>query len=107
VSKSHSEEYTVFFVPQVFPSPSFTSFSIKKIVLFVINFYFGFTNAGSEIKEDKMGWACGTYGEVERCVLCLMGKPEGRRLIGRYKSRWEDNIKKDLKGRGWKGRLVD
>jgi hypothetical protein len=28
-----------------------------------------------------------------------VGKPEARRLLGRCKSRWEDNIKKDLKGR--------
>jgi hypothetical protein len=69
--------------------------------------YFGFISASSETKKDKMGWACGTYGGVERCVRGLVGKPEGRRLIGRCKNRWEDNIKKDLKGTGWKGRLVD
>jgi len=26
----------------------------------------------------------------------LMGKPEGRRLLGRHRPRWEDNIKMDL-----------
>jgi hypothetical protein len=26
----------------------------------------------------------------------LVGKPEGRRPLGRPKSRWEDNIKMDL-----------
>ena len=32
----------------------------------------------------------------------LMGKPEGKRSLGRPKHRWEDNIKMDLKevGRG-------
>jgi len=59
------------------------------------------------MKRDKIGWACGTYGGVETCVQGLVRKPEGRWLIGRCQSRWEDNIKKDLKGTGWKGRLVD
>jgi hypothetical protein len=27
----------------------------------------------------------------------LVGKPEGKRSLGRYKLRWEDNIKMDLK----------
>jgi hypothetical protein len=26
----------------------------------------------------------------------LVGKPEGRRLVGRPRRRWEDNIKMDL-----------
>ena len=34
-----------------------------------------------------------------------MGRPEGRRPLGRPKSRWEDNIKMDLQkvGRVWTG----
>jgi hypothetical protein len=31
----------------------------------------------------------------------LVGKPEGRRLLGRPRRRWEDNIKMDLKNVGW------
>ena len=37
----------------------------------------------------------------------LVGKPEGRRLLGRPRRRWEDNIKMDLEevgrccGTGW------
>jgi hypothetical protein len=27
----------------------------------------------------------------------LVGKPEGRRPLGRYRHRWEDNIKTDLR----------
>ena len=35
-----------------------------------------------------------------------MGKPEGKRLLGRPRRRWEDNIKMDLqevacRGMGW------
>jgi hypothetical protein len=42
-------------------------------------------------------------GEM-RCVYrVLVGKPEGRRPLGRPKLRWEDNIKVDLLGVGWVG----
>jgi hypothetical protein len=31
----------------------------------------------------------------------LVGKPEGRRPLGRSRPRWEDNIKMDLREVGW------
>ena len=43
-----------------------------------------------------MGWACGTYGAGERVYRVLVGKPEGRRPLGRPKRRWVDNIRTDL-----------
>jgi hypothetical protein len=44
-----------------------------------------------------MGGACSTYGGRERCVYrVLMGKPEGKRPLGRPRRRWEDNIRMDL-----------
>jgi hypothetical protein len=33
----------------------------------------------------------------------LVGKPEGKRLLGRPKSMWVDNIKVDLTVTGWYG----
>jgi hypothetical protein len=33
----------------------------------------------------------------------LVGKPEGKRLLGRPRRRWVDNIKMDLSGIGWNG----
>ena len=30
-----------------------------------------------------------------------MGKPEGKRVLVRIRSRWEDNIKMDLQYVGW------
>ena len=49
-----------------------------------------------------MGRACGTYGGRERGAQDLVGKPEGKRPLGRPRRRWEDNIKMDLQevGRG-------
>ena len=41
-----------------------------------------------------MDGACGAYvGGVDRV---LVGKPEGKRPVGRPRRRWEDNIKKGL-----------
>jgi hypothetical protein len=32
-----------------------------------------------------------------------VGKPEGKRPLGRHRRRWEDNIKMDLRETGWGG----
>jgi hypothetical protein len=50
-----------------------------------------------------MGRTCGTYGGEERCKEGLVGKPKGRKPLGRPKPRWEDNIKRDLREVGWRG----
>jgi len=49
----------------------------------------------------------GTYSFLDDCLLSwrvLVGKPEGKRPLGRPRRRWEDNIKMDLQevgvGRG-------
>ena len=42
------------------------------------------------------------YGEGERCVCrVLVGKPEGRRQLGRLRSKGEDNIKMNLQEVGY------
>ena len=43
-----------------------------------------------------MGGACGAYGEGREVHRVLVGKPEGKRPLGRPRRRWEDNIKMDL-----------
>jgi len=49
------------------------------------------------VKSKKMRWAWHVARMEEgRCVhRVLMGKPEGKRQLGRPKRRWEDNIKMD------------
>jgi hypothetical protein len=42
----------------------------------------------------EVGGTCGTNGGEEEGVL--VGKPEGKRLLGRPRRRWIDNIKMDL-----------
>jgi hypothetical protein len=39
------------------------------------------------------------WGRREVCTV-LVGKPEGKRLLGRPRRRWEDNIKMDLQNVG-------
>ena len=40
--------------------------------------------------------ACGAYGEGRVVHRVLVGKPEGKRPLGRPRYRWEDNIKMAL-----------
>jgi hypothetical protein len=40
-------------------------------------------------------------GEERKVYKVLVGKPEGKRLLGRPKRRWEDGIRMDLREIGW------
>jgi hypothetical protein len=42
-------------------------------------------------------------GEERGAYRILVGRPEGRRPLGRPRRRWEDNIKIDLREVGWGG----
>jgi hypothetical protein len=48
-----------------------------------------------------MGRVCSAYGEKRNAYRILVGKPEGKRPLGRTRRRWEDNIKMDLRNIGW------
>ena len=50
------------------------------------------------VKSRKMRWArhVARMGEGRGVHRVLVGKPEGKRLLGRPRCRWEDNIKRDL-----------
>jgi hypothetical protein len=47
-------------------------------------------------KEDDMGGTCSTNGEKRNTYRSLVGKPEGKRPLGRPRRRWVDNIRMDL-----------
>jgi hypothetical protein len=51
-----------------------------------------------------MGGACNTNGESRGAYRVLVGKPEGRRLLGKPRRRWEDNIKMDFREVRWGAR---
>jgi hypothetical protein len=42
-------------------------------------------------------------GEKRNAYRILVGKPEGKRALGRPRHRWVDNIKMDLREMGWNG----
>jgi hypothetical protein len=49
------------------------------------------------MKEDKVGRTCGMHVEGRGVYRVLVGRPEGERQLGRPMSRWEDNIRMDLR----------
>jgi hypothetical protein len=49
-----------------------------------------------------MGRACSTDGEKRNAYRILVGKPEGKRPLGRPRRRWED-IKINIRKIGWGG----
>jgi hypothetical protein len=53
---------------------------------------------GPGLKEDEVGGTCGTHrgGEGRVVYRILVGRPEGKRQLGRPRRTWEDNIKTDL-----------
>ena len=57
------------------------------------------------VKSRRMRWArhVAHMGEGRGVYRVLVGKPEGKRPLGRPRPRWEDNIKMDLQEVG--GRL--
>jgi len=50
------------------------------------------------IKSRRMRWAghVARMGEERGVYRVLMGKPEGKRPLGRPRNRWVDNIRMDL-----------
>jgi hypothetical protein len=44
--------------------------------------------------------------EKRNAYRILMGKPEGRRPVGRPRRRWVNSIKMDLEERGWDDGMV-
>jgi len=50
------------------------------------------------IKSRRMRWVGHVVhmGEERGVYMVLVGKPEGRRLLGRPRHRWVDNIRMDL-----------
>jgi hypothetical protein len=62
-------------------------------------------NIGRVIKSRRMRWAghVAHMGEGRGAYRVLVGRPEGKRPLGRPRRRWEDNIKMDLREIGIDG----
>ena len=50
------------------------------------------------VKSRRIRWAghVAHMGQARGVYRVLVGKPEGKRPLGRSRLRWEDNIKMDL-----------
>jgi hypothetical protein len=58
-----------------------------------------------QIKSRRMKWVghVARMGEGRNVYRVLVGKPEGKRPLGRQRCRWEDLIRMDLREIGWGG----
>jgi hypothetical protein len=58
------------------------------------------------IKSRRMRWAglVARMGKGRGVYRVLVGRPEGKRTLGKPRRRWEDNIKMDLREIGIDGR---
>jgi hypothetical protein len=61
-----------------------------------------------QVKSRRMRWAghVARMGEERKMYKVLVGKPEGKRPLGRPRRRWEDGIRMDLREIGlgvWTG----
>ena len=63
-----------------------------------LNDLYSLPNIVRVVKSRRMRWAehVARMGEDRGVHRVLMGKPDGKRPLGRPRRRWEDNIKMDL-----------
>jgi hypothetical protein len=57
------------------------------------------------IKSRRIRWTghVAQMGQTRKAYRILVGKPEGKRPLGRPRRRWVNNTKMDLREIGWDG----
>jgi hypothetical protein len=57
------------------------------------------------IKSRRMRWEghVARMGKMRNAYRILVGKPEGKKPLGRPRRRWVENIKMDFRDIGWDG----
>jgi hypothetical protein len=50
---------------------------------------------------NELDWIYGMHGRQDRCILDLVGRPDGKRPLGRPKHKGKDTIKMELKKWDW------
>jgi hypothetical protein len=58
---------------------------------------------GDQMQEDEMGRTCSMHGGMRNGYKILVGKPEGKKPLGRPRRRWENSTRMDLREIGWEG----
>jgi hypothetical protein len=51
---------------------------------------------GYEIMEDKVGGTCSMNEKAEKFIHILIGSPERKKPLRRYRRKWKRSIKMDL-----------
>jgi hypothetical protein len=71
---------------------------LRKLHNEALNDLYSSPNIVRVITWGRMGWVghVERMGEVRGLYGILVGKPDGKRLLGRPRRRWEDNIMMDL-----------
>jgi hypothetical protein len=68
-----------------------------------LNGLYSLPNTVRVIKSRRLRWAghVASMGEGRGVYMVLVGKPEGKRPLGRPRRRWEDNVRMDLQEVGF------
>jgi hypothetical protein len=74
---------------------------LQRIIIckeFYARYIYSLPNIVQVVKSRRMRWAghLARMGEGRVVHRVLVGKPQGKRPLGRPRCRWEDNIKMDL-----------
>jgi hypothetical protein len=74
----------------------------RKLRIECLHGFFSSPNIIQVIKSNGAGWAGyrARMWEKISAYKVLVAKPEGKRLLGRPRRRWEDNIEMDLRKTG-------
>jgi hypothetical protein len=59
--------------------------------------FFDKYNQHDQVNENEMGSVSSTHRKRRKAYRILIGKTEGKRPLGRFRRRWVDNIKMDLR----------
>jgi hypothetical protein len=75
----------------------------KKLLTVELHNLYSSPNLIRMIKSRRMRWPghVARMGEKRNTYRILVEKPEGRRLLGRPRRRWVNNIEIDLREIGW------
>ena len=52
--------------------------------------------SGDQLEKNEMGGRCSAYGGEKGAYRVLVGKPEGKRVLGRPERCWDEDIKGDV-----------
>jgi hypothetical protein len=78
---------------------------LRKLHVEKLHYLYCTSNIIRTMKSRKVRWAGHIACMAEKPNACrvFVGKPEGKRPVGRHRCKWEDNIEMDIEELGWGG----